>query len=108
MSAPNGKQISAAWLFDELADIINERNSQTWRADAACLGLDPDLFFQDNSYDEATRAAAIAVCETCPVQTECREYALSKPPMKVKGVWGATTERKRTAMKAERKALVDA
>ena len=108
MSVPNGKHTSAAWFYNELADIIIERNSQTWRADAACLGLDPDLFFQDNSYDEATRREAIAVCESCPVRQPCEEYALSKPPMNLQGIWGATTARRRQKIKAERKALVDA
>jgi hypothetical protein len=64
----------------------------TWRDDAACLGMDPDLFFPPRG--GATKGAdAKQICGGCPVQAECLEYALKTRP--VYGIWGGLSLRER-------------
>lgn len=66
-----------------------------WRIRAACLGVDPDLFFPTGSgkgFDEQTEAAK-AFCGMCAVQAECLESALERNEQY--GVWGGTTYEER-------------
>lgn len=44
-----------------------------WRAEAACIGEDPELFFDPRRLDSARR-----VCAGCPVRTECLRDALAR------------------------------
>lgn len=68
-----------------------------WQANAACQGLDPALFFAgylpnglpDPNWDPAP---AKAICASCPVAVQCREYADRSG---VLGVWGATDYQER-------------
>lgn len=57
-----------------------------WRARATCVGMDPDLWF-----NEFTWAAATRVCFGCPVQTECLNDALTDPPAVDHGVRGGVS-----------------
>lgn len=43
-------------------------------------------------------ARAKQVCGGCPVQAECREYALTEP---VQGIWGGMTEDERRAVRTK-------
>lgn len=75
-----------------------------WRADAACRGLDPSIFFPRADDDAAD---AKSVCATCPVAEACLEWALAT--RQPDGVWGGLTpiERHRLVrrrQKAARKA----
>ena len=73
----------------------------TWRDDAACLGMDPDLFFPPKG--GATKGAdAKQICGGCPVQAECLEYALKTRP--VYGIWGGLSLRERDKIRRNRKA----
>ena len=63
----------------------------TWRDDAACLGMDPDLFFPPPGWYGAEEAKAI--CQGCPVRAECLEYALQTRP--VYGIWGGLNHNER-------------
>lgn len=65
-----------------------------WQADAACRGLDPDLFFPGQG--EATSEIK-AVCASCPVQEECLLYALGLREQH--GIWGGRSERERRKMR---------
>ncbi len=81
----------------------------TWRDEAACLGVDPALFFPANvgirsgKNTERLKAAthetklAKQVCQTCPVVDECLDYALRTnfPKSLDYGIWGGTTPRQR-------------
>lgn len=68
---------------------------QEWRARAACLGVDTEIFFHDSTY------AAKAVCRTCVVREECLEYALVN--REKFGVWGGRSERERRRMRRARR-----
>jgi len=54
--------------------------------DAACRGIDLDVFFP---VSDAKAGEAKAVCATCPVREECLEFALNTRP--ADGVWGGLT-----------------
>lgn len=78
-----------------------------WIAEAACRGVDPDLFMPETGGN--TRAAK-ELCNgraatrsqpglpPCPVKAKCLEYALQLPGPVV-GVWGGLSERERREVK---------
>jgi len=61
-----------------------------WQTEAACRGVDAELFFPATE-DEAT--AAMAICETCPVRMACLAFAVERNERF--GVWGGMTEKER-------------
>ncbi len=70
-----------------------------WRSQAACSdeNVDPDLFFSDVGGNDNSTKKAIKICESCPVQQECLNYALVNNENF--GVWGGKTERQRMQLK---------
>lgn len=60
-----------------------------WRADAACAGLNPRIWFPDPK-DEEGNAIAKSVCVICPSQQPCLEFALATK--QDEGVWGGVSE----------------
>jgi WhiB family transcriptional regulator, redox-sensing transcriptional regulator len=73
--------------------------STNWRNDAACLGVDPDLFFPIGTagpaldqIDEAKR-----ICRACPVRERCLAWALEAGA--ATGIWGGTTDDERRALR---------
>jgi WhiB family redox-sensing transcriptional regulator len=70
-----------------------------WKAQAACRGLDTTVFFSD---DEADTAAAIAVCENCPVRQACLDFAIDT--RQHDGIWGGLTEIERRRVRRRRQA----
>lgn len=72
-----------------------------WMTQAACRGADPGLFFPftwdiprpDQSDDRARR-----ICQACPVQPACLDWALrtGEPD----GMWGGTTPAERRRLRA--------
>jgi WhiB family redox-sensing transcriptional regulator len=60
--------------------------SGEWRHEAACIGMDPDIFFPAES---ASDAQAKAICAGCTVRAECLSYALEF--RMDAGVWGGTS-----------------
>jgi WhiB family transcriptional regulator, redox-sensing transcriptional regulator len=77
-----------------------------WRAVAACLHADPDLFFPTSpgGPSRAEVARAKAYCARCPVRRQCLEFAEASGP--VYGIWGGTTleERQRVRRREQRAA----
>lgn len=70
-----------------------------WLDGAACLHVDPELFFPVGTtgpaldqIDEAKR-----VCRGCPVTKRCLAQALETGA--ASGIWGGTTEDERRAMR---------
>lgn len=56
-----------------------------WWDDAACPGVDPEVFFNPDM-----EAVAKSICATCPVTRECLQYGLTIHNRHdgVHGVWG--------------------
>lgn len=69
-----------------------------WRDEAACLGMNPDLFFPDQGdYGHEARK----VCAGCPVLESCRSWAIVNERGR-EGIWGGLSgsERQRVRMGA--------
>ncbi|HKZ21025.1 MAG TPA: WhiB family transcriptional regulator, partial [Acidimicrobiia bacterium] len=63
-------------------------SSPSWHTQAACRGLDPELFFPERG----TQAGeAKAVCRGCPVVAECYEAGKDEEF----GIWGGTSRKER-------------
>lgn len=69
-----------------------------WRQQAACQGLDPEIFYPQSD-EEA--GAAKAVCGQCAVQHACLEHALGSRERD--GVWGGATEKERRRIIRQRR-----
>lgn len=69
-----------------------------WRDRGACLGADPELFFPVGDGNPAITQIAIAkhVCQRCPVQRACLDWALAAG---VEGVWGGTDDAERRLLR---------
>lgn len=63
-----------------------------------CDQIDPELWFPEKG--QSPRRAK-AMCRRCPITSRCLEWALETG---VHGVWGATTERERRALRKTRAA----
>ena len=77
-----------------------EIESVPWMDQAACADTGPDLFFPERG--RSTQPAK-NICTTCPVRTECRDYALDHG---IKfGIWGGMSERERRTIRRQRRHL---
>ena len=73
-----------------------------WRHRAICRDEDPELFFPVGNSGPALLqiAEAKAVCQRCPVTSECLSWALETG--QDAGVWGAMSEDERRSLKRRR------
>ena len=82
-------------LTDRLPQPVAE--AWDWQQHAACRGR-PGLFFSPDGERGPFRLRRIGrakqVCGSCPVQVQCRRYALSAA--EPYGVWGGLSESERT------------
>lgn len=69
-----------------------------WLSEAACLGMDPDIWFPGQGGDLKSPRG---ICAECPVNAPCLEKALHNEPRPT-GIWGGTTERQRRDMRTAR------
>jgi WhiB family redox-sensing transcriptional regulator len=74
-----------------------------WIQRASCLEEDPDLFFPVGTTGPAVdqTARAKAVCEGCPVRSECLAWALDTA--QDAGVWGGLDEEERREIRRARR-----
>ena len=70
-------------------------NRPGWHAKAVCRGQGVSRWVLDSRM--ASYASQKAVCEMCPVQAECLEYALGHPELV--GCWGGTNDLERRRMR---------
>ena len=70
-----------------------------WRLGSACRDTDPDLFFPVGTTGPALEqiATAKAVCDSCPAQGPCLEFALMTN--QDSGIWGGTSEEERRKLR---------
>lgn len=99
-------------LAEELLSLIQ---SETWRRDAACAvpDIDPDIFFPDPEFHpkderQAMAAEARTICASCPVKSDCLEWALNNLPLTVQGIYAGTSYGQRKRMVRSRTERVDA
>ena len=72
-------------------------NRPAWQADAACRGMDVNLFHPPKGGTQT----APKVCATCPARTDCLEDALADPHRP--GWWGGVSHRGRKKILRERR-----
>lgn len=80
--------------LDDVVTAFDLMEPPAWHEQAACKGMGTDLFFSDRP-EKIT--AAKAICATCPVQSQCQEWALDN--IERNGVWGGASERQRRRMR---------
>ena len=74
--------------------------TKDWRRKAACIDLDPNLFFPEQvSGAHLIVRRAKSVCSSCAVRSECLTFALSFSDRSFPGIWGGTTEAERRRLK---------
>jgi len=75
-----------------------------WQDAAACRGTDVVLFFGPDGERQPERdireRKAKALCASCPVRTECLDYAISRPEKY--GTWGGLNEDERASERRRR------
>jgi len=69
---------------------LSDYSERDWLEDAACKGMDTNIFFPDKPSIKHVRQIE-AVCGPCPVQEQCREYG----DMERYGFWGGVGTRAR-------------
>jgi len=74
-----------------------ELEELSWREDALCAQVDPELFYPVKG--GSTREAR-AICAQCPVTGPCLEFALADDAGRF-GIWSGTTERQRKRMRRQ-------
>ena len=74
--------------------------SGTWRDQARCRGVDPQIFHPSEE-DEAAAAVAKDICGLCTVREPCLEYAITS--REHDGVWGGLTARERRRLIRQRR-----
>jgi WhiB family redox-sensing transcriptional regulator len=77
----------------------------TWRASARCRGDSAVHFFAPPHFErkpekDAREGAARALCQVCPVQTDCLEHALAA--REPHGIWGGHNEFERKRLQRRR------
>jgi WhiB family transcriptional regulator, redox-sensing transcriptional regulator len=87
--------------MSSLAKLFAREPENDWRQDAACRGLDPELFFASddiaNKQERLEREmTAKAVCSRCDVRTACLGYALEARERY--GIWGGLNPSERRAL----------
>lgn len=68
-----------------------------WVSRAACRGMDTALFFP--AQGRGVAGVVVAVCEGCPVRSECLEHALEHEHF---GVWGGMSGKQRSRLRRQR------
>ena len=76
-----------------------------WQFDAACRGEDSSLFFAPSYFErreekDRREVRAKAMCDRCPVQVLCLEYALKI--RESHGIWGGLNELERRQLLRQR------
>ena len=68
--------------------------NKDWRSQANCNGIDPEMFFAENSYPN--RELLERICSRCDVKLECLAFALR---FDVAGWWAGTTDHSRRPLR---------
>lgn len=63
---------------------------------AACIGLDPELFFPTNNISPKIEDLLKKTCLRCPIFDACLDYSLK---VKVEGWWAGTSDKERIALR---------
>lgn len=83
-----GGDDSGTGAWDMLEEIARDRPA--WMTDSRrhCRGYNVDAFYGDNK--------GVMICEGCPVQQQCLDYAIENERF---GTWGGMSERQRRLLR---------
>jgi WhiB family redox-sensing transcriptional regulator len=70
---------------------VDVQPGSEWMSNAACRGMDANIFFPERGDD---LAPARAICARCPVSNDCLIFAYTHPLITA-GVWGGTSHNER-------------
>ena len=65
---------------------------EKWRNEAACKGMDPDIFHPE-AHDTKAVFTILDICRACPVRVDCLKHAIASGERE--GWWGGMSPRKR-------------
>jgi|GEM_PF-298208 len=82
-------------LENSLASLAEKLSTSLALSGGRCQPVDSDLFFSD---EPGEIAAALVICESCPIKNECLKVALDSSAI---GVWGGTTRAERDLMNSK-------
>jgi len=71
----------------------------SWQDHGLCQYTDPEVFFPEKG---GAYLAAYRICQDCPVQRECLDYAIDNNIYE--GIWGGLSDKARRAVRDERQA----
>lgn len=66
---------------------------ETWRKRALCKDYPVEYWYPENPTAQGAFAQAKSICDRCPVESECLDYAVANA--EIHGMWGGKTERQR-------------
>ena len=91
--------VMAERIAQKVANTPNTTSDLGWRATASCCDTDPDLFFPVGTTGIALEQIdeAKTVCNSCPAQLACLEFALRTN--QDTGIWGGTSEEERRQLR---------
>lgn len=89
--------MSRNWRMHDLERLFRPRPA--WFDQAACTGLDPNLF-HPVAGAVAVKFRAISICKRCPVREQCLEHFIDEPL----GIYGGTTPTERVRLRRAREA----
>ena len=94
-------------MRNDIYDVIekNLNGKPTWFSKAACRGTPIEIFFLERGCSKHDSQPARGICSSCPVRSECLEYALSEPEHYVRGIWAGTTQQERRLLRRKIRAL---
>jgi WhiB family redox-sensing transcriptional regulator len=76
------------------------RVSTDWMSQGKCREYPPEVFFPRDGVGVITTRK---ICDDCPVEMECLEYALENHVDH--GIWGGKSERERRRLRSSRRRL---
>ena len=86
----------------DLAEIVETRNAQPWRANAACRNRPTYLWFPAKG-DHYTADKAMQICRACIVRDECRAANIDQPA----GIFAGLSAKARKEIRTERSTAVE-
>jgi WhiB family redox-sensing transcriptional regulator len=101
-TADRAERLAAAQAARARLPVVDQGRARPWMAEAACAGIDTNLFFPGRDA-KADQAAAKAVCAGCPVRHACLDEALTGPQAASDdaGVFGGTTPADRQRLRIQ-------
>lgn len=99
MTATGAIPAMAERIAQKVANTPNTTSDLSWRSTASCCDTDPDLFFPVGTTGIALEQIeeAKTVCNSCPAQLACLEFALRTN--QDTGIWGGTSEEERRQLR---------